>query len=328
VNTSTIEFRGAAVPQVGESVLELLLFYAGLSAQIDGSEILGINVLKVVEITQMPELMPIVNSHPVIMGLANIRGQLIPVLNLPRILGSEARNGQSLLLVAQFSRKSYGFAVSGVDQIVQVPWDAIEPSGGMPGQYITGFARSGTPLGGARMVQVLDVEGIVQDVFPDRIDRFGLMPRIRSDLFRPNAFVLAADDSAVARAITCQVLGELGIPVEMTRNGREAWERLCALYLQVQMEGVRLQDRLALVLTDLEMPQMDGIALCRSIKSDTRFEGIPVLIHSSLAGVATEEQAIRSGADGYLTKFVREELGRKIVSLLPVEAPPSTQVAS
>ncbi len=103
----------------------------------------------------------------------------------------------------------------------------------------------------------------------------------------------------------------------MTKSGKEAWERLNALAQIAEAEGKTILDKVSLVLTDLEMPEMDGFTLTRNIKQDARFSGLPVLIHSSLSGSANEDHVRSVGADGYVAKFVAEDLANTIRSVLP-----------
>jgi two-component system chemotaxis response regulator CheV len=128
--------------------------------------------------------------------------------------------------------------------------------------------------------------------------------------------ILAADDSAVARMMIEQALKAMNLPVIMTKSGKEAWEKLASIQATAQAQGIPIRDRVALVLTDLEMPEMDGFTLTRNIKDDPRFAGIPVMIHSSLSGTATENHAKSAGADAYVGKFVAEELGSKILEVV------------
>ena len=121
--------------------------------------------------------------------------------------------------------------------------------------------------------------------------------------------ILAADDSFVARNQIEKVLQALHAPYVMAKTGREAWDKLQSLAHDAKTEGKRVNDKVAAVLTDLEMPEMDGFTLTRKIKDDDRFKRIPVVIHSSLTGQANEDHARNVGADGYVAKFVANDLG-------------------
>ncbi|NVO04778.1 MAG: chemotaxis protein CheV [Rhodoferax sp.] len=298
------------------SMFELLLFRLGQPGGALKHELFGINVFKVREIMVMPDITSMVNAGPNVMGIANVRGQLIPVVNLPKIVGCNPVKGLGILLVTEFARTTQAFAVEEVVEIVCLDWKQALSAEGTGGGLVTSLARLDGDKEGSRLAQVLDVEQILRDVFPDQHHTF------REDTVMPKgsipagSVILAADDSAVARMMIEQALKAMNLPVVMTRSGKEAWEKLFTIQAQAQAQGVPVRDRVALVLTDLEMPEMDGFTLTRNIKDDPRFDGIPVMIHSSLSGTATENHARSAGADAYVGKFVAEELGSKILEVV------------
>jgi two-component system, chemotaxis family, chemotaxis protein CheV len=295
---------------------ELLLFRLGKPGGALKHELFGINVFKVREIMVMPEITAIVNAAPAVMGIANVRGQLIPVVNLPKIVGCDPIKGLGILLVTEFARTTQAFAVEEVDEIVRLDWKQALSAEGTGGGLVTSLARLDGDQESSRLAQVLDVEQILRDVFPEQHHTF------REDTVMPKgsipagSVILAADDSAVARMMIEQALKSMNIPCIMTKSGKEAWDKLSALQEQAMAQGGSIRDRVALVLTDLEMPEMDGFTLTRNIKDDPRFGGIPVLIHSSLSGTATESHVRTAGADAYVGKFVAEELGSKILEVV------------
>ena len=298
------------------SMFELLLFRLGQPTGALKHELFGINVFKVREIMVMPEITTIVNAPPALMGIANVRGQLIPVVNLPQIVGCNPVKGLGILLVTEFARTTQAFAVEEVDEIVRLEWKQALAAEGTGGGLVTSLARLDGDKEGSRLAQVLDVEQIIRDVFPDQhmgMDENTVMPKCS---IPRGSVILAADDSAVARAMIEQALRSMDIPVIMTKSGKECWERLAAIEAQAKVQGVPVRERVALVLTDLEMPEMDGFTLTRSIKDDPRYGGIPVMIHSSLSGTATENHATSAGADAYLAKFVAAELGNNILKVI------------
>ncbi len=299
------------------SMFEMLLFHLGAAAGQEKRETFGINVFKVREILVMPEITKVVNAHPDVLGMANLRGQLIPVIDLCHIVGCAPASGHGILLVTEFSRSTQAFAIEEVNEIVRVDWNQVLPPEGKGGGMVTGIAKVQGDAQAARLVQVLDVEQIVRNVLPGRCeeDAAAAVPQAAAPL-RPGAIVLAADDSTVARMLTQQCLDAMHIPCAVLNNGKDAWERLVSLHAEAKAQGLDLRDKVALVLTDLEMPEMDGIALTQKIKQDPRFQGLPVMVHSSLAGVATEQQAKKAGADAYLEKFVAKELGHSILKML------------
>ena len=300
----------------GNSMFELLLFRLGSAPGTERRELFGINVFKVREILVMPEITVMVNAPPSIMGVANVRGQMIPVINLPALTGCNPGKGLGILLVTEFARTTQAFAVEEVNEIVRLEWKHVLSAEGSGGGLVTSIARLDGEAENTRLAQVLDVEQILRDVFPQDPqalpDDAGLSPLT----LPPGAVVLAADDSPVARLMIENGLKAMGVPYVMTKTGQEAWERLQAFSAQALQEGKTVRDKVALVLTDLEMPEMDGFTLTRNIKQDARFQSIPVVIHSSLTG-STNESHVRSvGADAYVAKFVAAELAATLRQVL------------
>ena len=300
----------------GNNMFELLLFRLGTPSGALKHELFGINVFKVREIMVMPEITAMVNASPAIMGIANVRGQLIPVVNLPQIVGCHPAKGLGILLVTEFARTTQAFAVEEVDEIVRLDWKQALSAEGTGGGLVTSLARLDGDKEGSRLAQVLDVEQILRDVFPDQHHTFREDTVMPKGTIPKGTVILAADDSAVARMMIEQALKSMNIPCIMTKSGKEAWDRLAEIQAQAASQGVSIRDRVAMVLTDLEMPEMDGFTLTRNIKEDPRFGGIPVMIHSSLSGTATENHARSAGADAYVGKFVAEELGSKILQVV------------
>ena len=300
----------------GNSMFELLLFRLGAAPGTDRRELFGINVFKVREILVMPEITVMVNAPPSIMGVANIRGQMITVINLPAIVGCNPTKGLGILLVTEFARTTQAFAVEEVNEIVRLEWKHVLSAEGNGGRLVTSIARLDGIAENTRLAQVLDVEQILRDVFPPpppALNDDALLPKLQ---LACGTVILAADDSAVARMLIEQGLQAMEVPYIMTKTGQEAWGQLQALSAQAVTEGKTVQDKVALVLTDLEMPEMDGFTLTRNIKQDVRFKSIPVVIHSSLTGSTNERHVKSVGADAYVAKFVAEELAATIRKVL------------
>ena len=298
------------------SMFELLLFRLGEAANSAAHrELFGINVFKVREILVMPEITAMVNSPPSVMGVANIRGQMITVINLPMVVGCKPTKGLGILLVTEFARTTQAFAVEEVTEIVRLEWKQVLSAENSGGGLVTSIARLDGNAENTRLAQVLDVEQILRDVLPREIKMEDVKgaPKIRLE---PGQIVLAADDSAVARVMIEKGLKAMDVPYIMTKTGKEAWERLQALSTQAEAEGKTIGDKVALMLTDLEMPEMDGFTLTRNIKQDSRFSKIPVIIHSSLTGSTNEGHVKSVGADAYIAKFVEEELASTIRDVL------------
>ncbi len=300
----------------GNSMFELLLFRLGEARGTSKRELFGINVFKVREIMVMPEVTAMVNAPDTVMGVANIRGQMIPVINLPLITGCNPSKGLGILLVTEFARSTQAFAVEEVNEIVRLEWKQVLSAEGTGGGLVTSIARLDGNAENTRLAQVLDVEQILRDVFPEQHKDVVEGSVLPVTSIPPGSVVLAADDSAVARMMIEQGLKAMNIPYIMTRSGKEAWDKLGALQAEAKLQGKSMRDKVALVLTDLEMPEMDGFTLTRNIKQDARFNGIPVIIHSSLTGSTNESHVKSVGADAYVAKFVAEELGATIRRVL------------
>ncbi len=300
----------------GSSMFELLLFRLGAAPGTDRRELFGINVFKVREILVMPEITVMVNAPPSVMGVANIRGQLIPVINLPAITGCHPAKGLGILLVTEFARSTQAFAVEEVNEIVRLEWKQVLSAQGSGGGLVTSIARLDGNAEHTRLAQVLDVEQILRDVFPpahQALPEDGAVPQLA---LPAGAVILAADDSPVARLMIEEGLKAMGAPYIMAKTGQEAWQRLQALADQAAQEGKTVRDKVALVLTDLEMPEMDGFTLTRQIKQDARLQAIPVVIHSSLTGATNESHVKSVGADAYVAKFVAAELAATLRQVL------------
>lgn len=295
---------------------ELMLFRLGEAPGTDRRELFGINVFKVREIMVMPTITAMVNAPAHVLGVANIRGQIIPVIDLPAIVGCTPKRGLTILMVTEYARTTQAFAVEEVDEIVRLDWSSVLAADGNGGDLVTSIAKLDGEKDGTRLVQVLDVEQILRNVMPAAQEE--ITPQSVGDavVLPKGTIVLAADDSPVARMMIEQGLGAMGAAYEMTKTGQEAWDRLQAIDTAARAEGLTVQDKVALVLTDLEMPVMDGFTLTRNIKSDQRFKSIPVVIHSSLTGTANEAHVSSVGADAYVAKFVASELATTIRQVL------------
>ncbi|MFN3545414.1 MAG: chemotaxis protein [Thiobacillus sp.] len=296
--------------------LELLLFRLGEDPVLGRSELFGINVFKIREIIPMPTITAMAGSTPHKMGVVDLRGQIIPVIDLAGVAGCTPKTGLNILLITEYARTTQAFAVESVEDIVRLDWrQVMSAEGNSAGGIVTSIARLDEE-NSDRLAQVLDVETILQQVMPPTeapTEAVDLQTRVE---LRPGTVILAADDSLIARTMIEQGLEAMGLPYLMCKNGREAWDQLQSIAAKAEAEGKSVQDRVALMLTDLEMPEMDGFTLTRNIKQDPRFSAIPVVIHSSLSGATNEAHVRKVGADGYVAKFAAEELAAALASAL------------
>jgi two-component system, chemotaxis family, chemotaxis protein CheV len=221
------------------------------------------------------------------------------------------------MLVTEFARSTQAFAVEVVEDIVRLEWSQVlATEGNAANNLITSIARLDGNADGSRLAQVLDVETILRRMLsseePDT-EMHTDGPKVK---LKPGTAILAADDSVVARMLIQQGLDGMGAPCIMTKTGKEAWEQLVALDATTKAEGLTIGDKVAMVLSDLEMPEMDGFTLTRHIKQDERFKRLPVVIHSSLSGAANEDHVKSAGADAYIAKFHAEDLASTIRRVL------------
>jgi two-component system chemotaxis response regulator CheV len=300
----------------GNNQFELLLFRLGEAPGTDRRELYGINVFKVREILVMPTITAMANAPANVLGVANIRGQIIPVIDLPAVVGCVPKRGLTILMVTEYARTTQAFAVEEVDEIVRLEWSNVLAAEGNGGDLVTSIAKLDGDAEKSRLVQVLDVEQILRNVMHTAEEEITPLSVGAAVNLPEGSIILAADDSPVARMMIEQGLTAMGTPYIMTKTGQEAWERLQTLEAEAHAEGKTAQDKVALVLTDLEMPVMDGFTLTRNIKQDQRFKSIPVVIHSSLTGTANEAHVSSVGADAYVAKFVASELAATIRQVL------------
>jgi two-component system chemotaxis response regulator CheV len=275
--------------------LELLLF------RLAGAQRFAINVLKVKEVIPAPRLTRMPHAHPALCGMAHLRGEPLTIIDLSRAVGRPGLDpGEAAsVIITEFNRSMQGFLVRGVDRIAVCDWKDVlpPPAGTGADSYITGITRIDDEL-----VQVLDVERILAEVVAMQIDDavYGeLRPLVQGHT------ILVVDDSSVARHQTAQTLDALGSDYLMARDGREA-------LVMLRARIARGEGPVDLVISDIEMPEMDGYTLTREIRADAQLSGVYVLLHTSINGAINAELAHKAGADDILTKFVPAELAKAI----------------
>ncbi|MBN7121397.1 chemotaxis protein [Erwinia billingiae] len=301
---------------------ELLVFRLGSDLNEEKSELFGINVFKLREIVPMTTITKAAGMRSPLLGMANIRGQFIPVIDLPAVVGCTPTTGLNLILVTEYARSTQAFAVESVEDIVRLDWSQVHAAeAGVSSRNITSIACLNTDKdNNTTMALVLDVEQILHDVIPSvREVKEGDIKLKEFDI-RPGSVAIVAEDSKVARQMLEQGLKAMGIPAEMHNTGLEAWNRIRSIQQQAKEEGIPIRDKISMVLTDLEMPEMDGFTLTRNIKTDINLRDIPVVIHSSLSGSANEDHVRKVGANGYVAKFEINQLSAVIHKVLE-EAP-------
>jgi two-component system chemotaxis response regulator CheV len=289
---------------VGQNRLELLLF------KLRGRQRFGINVFKVREVLQCPPLTSMPKSNAYIRGVAHIRGQTISVIDLSMAVGGRPIENikDSFIIIAEYNRSVQGFLVGGVERIVNMNWESIlpPPSGSGRDSYLTAVTEIEKEL-----VEILDVEKILSDICPVDTDvstEIMADGEMQQDLGERIIFI--ADDSAVARNQIKRALEPLGIQTELAKNGKEALVRLREIVEQDCKTDIT--DRIALLISDVEMPEMDGYTLTAEIKADPRLAPLHVILHTSLSGVFNQAMIEKVGADDFIAKFNPDELAAAV----------------
>ena len=277
----------------GSNKMEILLFSLGTR------ELFGINVFKVREVSQTPPITKTPNMPHGVEGVISLRGNIIPVIALSKLLHlqTEPDDAESTMIVTEFSRRTQGFLVHSVDRIVRVDWERVKP----PEAMLAGnesLITAITELEDGKLVSILDVEQILANAIGE--PPMPELPPIHSD---EDISVFFADDSVVARKEIIGVLEKLGVRYTQSHDGRDAWDKLQALANRAALDKMPLHDHIKLILVDAEMPEMDGYVLTKNIKSDPRFSGIPVVMHSSLSSEANKAMGKQVGVDAYVAKF-------------------------
>lgn len=296
----------------GSNKLEILLFTLGTD------EIFGINVFKIKEVTPCPNITRMPNMSPGVVGVFSLRGNVLPALDLRFFAGVKEAGGDTSgqsMIVTEYSKSAQGFIVSSIDRIIRVDWDQVKA----PKTIIAGgqsMITAITELPDGRLISILDVEQVLFDAFEDGKHSLGLHGVTRPERDWEGA-AFFVDDSGIARKKIMEVFDHLGIKHQWAENGKEAWERLNGMAQAAASSGKNLSDDLKLIMTDAEMPEMDGYVLTRLIKSDPRFEGIPVVMHSSLSSEANRAMGEAVGADGYVSKFDPQNLAETVTSRWP-----------
>ena len=295
----------------GSSTAEFLLFSLGTS------EIFGISVFKVREITRTPRVTRAPNLPHGVEGVVSLRGRIMPVLSLSKLIGvGEAKSSNKTMLVTEFNGHVQGFLLHAIDRIARIDSERVRAPDAILGRanaYITAIAERDD----GKLVSVLDAEGVIGCVYGENE-----VPEIEP-LPQCNASIFFADDSSVARREIMRVLDKLQVKHQHAPNGREAWERLQVMAVRAEAEGEPLSRRIQLILTDAEMPEMDGYVLTRNLKSDSRFAGIPVVMHSSLSSQANRAMGQSVGVDAYVAKFDPRILAETIRPLIAKQAAPA-----
>ncbi len=292
----------------GHNRLELLLF------RLAGKQRFGINVFKVQEVIQCPPLTTVPKSNRIIRGIANMRGKTIPVMDLSMAIGGPRIDNveDKFVVVTEYNRTTQGFLVNAVDRIVNMNWEEIlpPPKGAGRAHYLTAVSKVESEL-----VEIIDVEKVLAEVIgaEEAVSSELLQEAHEDDGIEENIHVLVADDSSVARNQIKRTLDQLGIQCTLAKDGREALNKLQEW---ADEGGPAVTERIFMVISDVEMPEMDGYTFTTSVRSDPRMQGLYILLHTSLSGVFNNAMVQKVGADQFIAKFQPDILAGAVLSQL------------
>jgi len=292
---------------VGQNRLELLTF------RLMGRQRYGINVFKVREVLQCPRLTVIPNLHRLVKGVAHIRGHNVSVIDLSLAIGGRPTTDidKCFVVIAEFNRTIQAFLVSSVERIINMHWEAIlpPPEGAGKAHYLTAVTNIDNEL-----VEILDVEKVLAEIAPVDETMDAAIGKEIAQAEQDKSIVrriLIVDDSTVARKQLERAIRSIGFEVVSAKDGKEAYKTL----LEMTRAG-NIYEQISLVISDIEMPEMDGYTLTAEIRRNADLKDLYVILHSSLSGVFNQAMVDRVGANTFIAKFNPDELGNAVKSAL------------
>jgi len=296
---------------VGQNRLELLLF------RLHGRQRFGINVFKVREVLQCPRLTAMPKRNPFVRGIAHIRGQAVSVIDLSLATGGRALDdlANRFIIIAEYNRTVQAFLVDGVERIVNINWEAVMPPPKGAGRY--SYLTAVTEIDN-ELVEILDVEKILDEITPVHAEVSQSIRERTSERSLADLTILVADDSTVARNQVKRALTSIGANIEVVKNGREALTWLRAKAKEV---GGDISAHVPLMVSDIEMPEMDGYTLTAEVKADPDLKHMHVILHTSLSGVFNQAMVKKVGADDFIAKFHPDELATAVQKWMFTDEP-------
>ncbi|TEW46020.1 chemotaxis protein [Psychromonas algicola] len=292
---------------VGQNRLELLLFKLG------GIQRYGINVFKVKEVLQCPPLTAIPKLHPAVRGIAHVRGETISIIDLNLATGSSRpidNIEERFIIITEYNRSIQGFLVGSVERIININWEDILPPPNGVGRY--NYLTAVTEIDGD-LVEILDVEKILDEIAPVNTEVAAeVIAQVPAEKMA-NKRILIADDSSVARKQIQRAITALGIECDVVKDGKEA--------LDVLLELSKTQpviEKYALMISDVEMPEMDGYTLTAEVRANQDLKDLHIILHTSLSGIFNQAMIEKVGADDFIAKFNPDELAtavQKVINL-------------
>ena len=297
----------------GTNKLEILLFSLGLNSKTGRRESFGINVFKVREVMRTPPITSAPDMPASVEGMVSLRGVLVPVVDLAKYAGIDTDSPRSIMIVTEYARHTQGFLVENVDTILRLDWSQMKVPPEMLLAEMGGLVTAVTELPDGRLVMMMDVEKVLSETtnYDEEIVYRNIKP-----LNDPTLTVYFADDSVVARNQITRTLEAMNVKYVAAMNGQEAWSELQKVAAYAETSGQKITDLVSLVLTDVEMPEMDGYILTKKIKTDPRFAGVQVIMHSSLSGMSNQQLGKSVGVDEYVPKFEAQKLSETLTRRL------------
>lgn len=290
---------------VGQNRLELLLF------RLTGPQLYGINVFKVREVLPCPALTNLPQSNQVVRGVASVRGSTVSIIDLALATGQSHKTNveNSFVIITEYNNGVQGFLVGGVERIVNLNWEEVlpPPPGSGHDHYLTAVTRVDEQL-----VEIIDVEKVFAQVVPSDIS---VSEGVISEQVRSGAAgrkIMVVDDSSVARKQLRRVLEDIGVELVVLNDGRAAYNYLMELVGQ----GVRPAEEFAMLISDIEMPEMDGYTLTAEVRAHPELQDLFVMLHTSLSGVFNQAMVEKVGANEFLAKFKPDQLAEKVIGRL------------
>jgi two-component system chemotaxis response regulator CheV len=298
----------------GTNKLEILMFSLGVDQRSGRRETYGINVFKVREVMRIPSITKAPDMPASVEGMVSLRGVLVPVIDLAKYTNMVTTAPPSIMIVTEYNGHTQGFLVEAVDTILRLDWASMKVPPDMLNAQLGGLVVAVTELPDKRLVMMMDVEKVLSDTGNFGSDE-GLFKQIKPTGLA-NKTVFFVDDSPVARKQISRTLEAMEVNYISAVNGNKAWEQLKKLADSADVAHIPVSDMFQVILTDVEMPEMDGYMLTRKIKEDQRFANIPVLMHSSLSSLSNQQLGKAVGVDEYVPKFEPQKLSQTLIRLL------------
>jgi two-component system chemotaxis response regulator CheV len=298
----------------GTNKLEILMFTLGMDSRSSRRETYGINVFKVREVMRIPPITQAPDMPAWVEGMVSLRGALVPVISLAKYTNMVTDTVPSIMIVTEYNGHTQGFLVEAVDTILRLDWSSMKVPPEMMNTQLGGLVVAVTELQDKRLVMMIDVEKILADTSSSETNDILISSVKASGLVNKTVFFV--DDSPVARKQIARTLESMEVKYISAINGKKAWEELKRLADSADAGHIPVRDLIQVILTDVEMPEMDGYMLTRKIKEDGRFSNIPVLMHSSLSSTSNQQLGKAVGVDEYVSKFEPQKLSQTLIRLL------------